>query len=361
MTHSKLAIIRADASTDIGIGHIIRMVALAEALIERHWQVVFYYQNCPDNLLEKIEATGAKIEKLPENEGNLIKEADYLSKQADRTNASLVVLDGYLFDDEYQEAVSKCRALTMTMDDYQHCQRYHTDIILNQNPGTEDWQYNCVRNATRLLLGTDYILLRSQFQAVSQPTRGPEFKIVITLGGADADNVSGKLLDAASKAALTLTKSTDKSYKLILVCGGANPHVTVLKSQIEQLQKTSGDTCQYELLTNVDNMAELLGSAHLVISAGGGTVWEAAYLGTANMVVLLADNQKNIIKFADMGAVANLGNVNEIDYKTLPVKIIDLLQSDALIKMPSIARRLVDGKGAQRVTSVVESILSNEP
>ncbi len=352
MTRTKTAIIRADASTAIGIGHVMRMMALSSALIEQQWQVVFYCQTCPEHLLKSISAAGANWALLPAQLADQEAQAKYLAGEADRLGASLIVLDGYQFDEDYQMQVSKSQALTLILDDYQHCQWYHTDFILNQNPGTKDWHYRCSNPTVRMLLGTDYVLLRPQFNSVKSSTKS-YFRLVITMGGGDEANISGRIVDAASKALISLCKGDKNRYQLTLICGSANPHAKSLNAQIEKLQK-AGDGCHYELLKDVEEMAEIFSSASLVISAGGGTVWEVACLGVANMVVITAENQTNVTQFADQGAIVSLGRVSEINFDLLPKTIVDFVLSENFDKMPARAKSLIDGRGAQRVVEALE-------
>jgi UDP-2,4-diacetamido-2,4,6-trideoxy-beta-L-altropyranose hydrolase len=308
MPTSKLAIIRADASTTIGIGHVMRMMALAQALLNSDWQVRLCYQYCPPKLVEQFEKLGATTHLLESHQCT----GTALSRVAEALDASLIVIDGYQFDDSFMESLCTSQILTMMMDDYQHCQRYHAKLIVNQNVGAKDYNYNCVNPDTRLLLGTEYVLLREEFRKnqVKPKMPGNEFKILITLGGADSENVSARLLSATRLALDTLVKTTNCLYQVRLVAGAANPNKTSLTAQIESYKCKH---CDFAMLTDVSDMATLIASSSLVISAGGGTVWEAACLGVANMVVILVDNQKGIAKFADQGAIVCLGQAEAIE------------------------------------------------
>ncbi len=351
MPTSKLAIIRADASTTIGIGHVMRMIALAQALIKSGWQVRLCYQYCPTKLVEQFEQIGAATHMLAQEQST----AMALVQIAKDLAASLIIVDGYQFDDSYMESLAASQILTLMMDDYQHCQRYHARIIVNQNAGATDCKYNVANADTRLLLGTDYVLLREEFRKtqIKPKVQSKEFKILITLGGADSENISANLLSATRLALDTLVKTTNCPYQVRLVAGAANPNKASLAAQIELYKNKH---CHYEMLTDVSDMATLIASSSLVISAGGGTVWEAACLGVANMVVILVDNQKGISKFADQGAIVCLGQAEEIEPAFVAQKIVAFIQSPQFLTMPQTAQKLVDGLGAERIVKVIESI-----
>jgi UDP-2,4-diacetamido-2,4,6-trideoxy-beta-L-altropyranose hydrolase len=355
MPNSKLAIIRVDASTTIGIGHVMRMMALAQALIKSGWQVQFCYLECPQNLVERIALTSAITKALSAEQNR----AENLAKLADEQDAALIVLDGYQFDEEYMSGLAKSKAKLLVMDDYQHCQKYHADFIVNQNIGAESMSYNTDSpEKTRLMLGKDYILLRQEFiearaKIAPSPSRG-QLHIVITLGGSDKENASLTVLKAVAGA----IKNTNKTVsRVTLVCGSANPNLNSLKNQIALLNSANLSACQFLLLKDVNTMADLLSTADLVISAGGGTVWETACLGKANMVLIIAENQMGILRFAESNAVAILGTLEAMNIDSLSEKISTFLNSEQLSLMPDIARKLVDGSGAMRIVKTIESNL----
>jgi len=350
LSNRKIAIIRADASAAIGIGHVMRMMALAQALVKSGWQVRLYCHTCPPKLIDQFEQTGATTHQLTEHQNN----GETLKQIAKDLNAQLLVVDGYQFDDNYMAQLKGSEAIVMMMDDYQHCQQYHADIIVNQNVGAQDLHYICSNLDTRLLLGTNYVLLREEFIKAQtwSKAQDQQLQILITLGGADSDNISAKLLTATKLALDQLCKTTNKIYRVTLVAGTANPNKASL---IEQIERHKSKHSNFEILTDVSDMATLIASSSLVISAGGGTVWEAACLAVANMVVILADNQRGISKFADLGAIYNLGLAKDIEPTNVARQIVDFVQSAQFLSMPKVAQTLVDGQGAARIVQVIES------
>jgi len=351
MPPRKIAIIRADASTTIGIGHVMRMMALAQALIQNGWQVTLCYLQCPTKLVAQLAQMGVSTRQIAPDQDS----GEELKRLADNSAARLIVVDGYQFDDNYMQGLTGSQAIIMMMDDYQHCQQYHADVIVNQNIGAEKYNYKCQNPTAKLLLGTDYVLLRQEFLRAQRRSKAQDsaFKILITLGGSDSDNISARLLTATKLALEGLSQTTNKLYQVCLVAGAANPH----KESLAALsQSYNSKHLNFELATDVSDMATLIADSSLVISAGGGTVWEAACLAVANMVVILADNQKGIAKFADLGAIVNLGQAGCLEPEPVAQKIIDFVQSPQFLTMPRIAQKLVDGRGAERIVKVIEGI-----
>ncbi len=251
-----------------------------------------------------------------------------------------LALDGYHFDPEYQKAVRGSGTKLLVVDDNAHLERYHCDLLLNQNLYADTLSYNCDAE-TKLLLGTKYAMLREEFFGRRDEQRSvPEQarRLLVTMGGADPDNVSGKVLSA-----LKLLGMPDLEVKIVV--GAANPHIETLRSGIKDI----GFSC--ELLHAVEDMPAVMHWTDLTISAGGGTCWELAYMGLPFLVVILAENQKkNAAALAGADAAVNLGWHDSQSAEKLAQTLQEVIgsrkQRSLLIEN---VKRLVDGKGAHRI------------
>jgi spore coat polysaccharide biosynthesis predicted glycosyltransferase SpsG len=146
-----------------------------------------------------------------------------------------LVLDGYHFTSDYQRAMRDSGLRLLIIDDYNHQPRYHADVLLNQNLGAERFQYVCDSD-TVLLLGTKYALLRKEFSILEG--QRPEVtkvarKILVTLGGADRDNVMLKVFRA-------LKLSNIRDLEARIVVGPANPHGEKLQEEVRRNQNLNG-------------------------------------------------------------------------------------------------------------------------
>jgi len=332
-------LVRADADTLRGSGHVMRCLALAQAWRERGGRAVFLSRCDNEVLRQRIQAAGADFVPLTTDESPGA-ELDATLSSVKSVNASLVVLDGYDFNLDYQIALRAAGCRLMVIDDTVRLPRYETDFLLNQNLGAERLNYVCNARACRLL-GPKYAMLRREF--VSWRSRlhtVPEMgrKILVTMGGSDPDNVTLKVIHA-------LRQLQNARLQIRVVAGPANPHLDKLRDV------AAGFPGRIELLAAVPDMAALMVWADLAISGAGSTCWELACLGLPAVTLVLAENQRSIAaELGAVGTVLNLGWHEKVPLERLANSVDALLYSSfRRLRMSQTGRALVDGKGADRV------------
>jgi UDP-2,4-diacetamido-2,4,6-trideoxy-beta-L-altropyranose hydrolase len=335
-----LLIIRADASSEIGAGHIMRCLAVAQAWQDIGGHVSFVSAKLPAPLKERIAAEGFECLPVQAVAGTL-EDADECMTMAKDQKALALILDGYHFNERYHEFVSQFACVTLAIEDYCRLPHYSTDFVLNQNLGAAFEAYPSVHDRTQLLLGTQYALLRREFmQSSSSPystsNKNRPFRCLITLGGSDFDNITGRVIQG-----LQLLNLLDLEVHVIV--GGLNPHGEALAHLV------SGDK-RFSLLQNVCNMAAEYAWADFAVAAGGSSNWEMCYFGLPRVVVVIADNQRAIaeqLQRAEIGI--NIGVGPEITPERIAAAI-NLLRLDPgrFSVAQHQALRLVDGLGAKR-------------
>jgi UDP-2,4-diacetamido-2,4,6-trideoxy-beta-L-altropyranose hydrolase len=341
-------LIRADASTRMGTGHVMRCLSLAQA-----WpgKARFAMAESTPALEARLVAEGFPLHRITAKPGT-VDDAEQtiaigLKPEAQQSGTwvsglksqpAWVVCDGYHFDADFQRAIKKAVLRLLQVDDYGHAEHYSADYILNQNLYASGRFYADREPYTRLLLGTRYVMLRQQFnewrnwhREVPPVAR----KVLVTLGGADPDNVTGKVIEAL--------RGLDVEAKIVV--GGSNPHLNQLQSQVASLQS------QVFLIVDANNMPELMAWADVAVFAGGTTSYELAFMGLPGLVFVLADNQAGIAAALDRERVSvNLGEHTQVTV----AKTADVLQSllndpSRRDKMSRRGRQLVDGEGVKRV------------
>jgi UDP-2,4-diacetamido-2,4,6-trideoxy-beta-L-altropyranose hydrolase len=343
-------LIRADASTDIGTGHVMRMIALAQAYQDRGGAVTLASVTCPEGLADRVRGEGIRFEPIQVTPPGNPLEPPVILALARSLGSQWVVLDGYHFDLTYQEALRGAGLKVMVVDDYGHCEHWSADAILNQNPYAPELCYRSDAANCRSLLGPRFALLRREFreEAIRQPERppvrtGPIHRLLITLGGADMTDVTGRLLDA-------LNTLSEPPLEIKVVLGAGNPH----RQSIAQRASTSPHAV--ELLQNILDMPSLYRWAEGVISAGGGTCWEWLFHQLPAAVVCVADNQRAVVAcLAEHRLAVDLGWHETLDQANTSQKLHDWLAKpqDCIADTPPALA--VDGFGPGRVASVLDS------
>jgi UDP-2,4-diacetamido-2,4,6-trideoxy-beta-L-altropyranose hydrolase len=335
-------IIRADADARMGTGHLMRCLALGQAWKDAGGEVLFLTRCANGNLLARIREEGFSVCPLTDPASSL----DDLRQEKEilrRHPRAWWVLDGYHFDPSYQLRLKTLGARLLVIDDMNHLPCYHADLVLNQNIHAVDLAYSCPSGGTRFLLGPRYALLRREFLRWKEWKRNiPKVagKILVTLGGSDPDNATPKVVRGLRGMGLP-------GLEVSVVAGATNPNREEIEKEMAPLPPA------FRLLTAVEDMPRWMAWADMAISAGGSTVWEMAFMGLPNLVLVLADNQFPIAgRLGQEGISGNLGWADSISPAQISAAAGSLaLASEKRREMAEKGRGLVDGLGGSRVAA----------
>ncbi len=338
-------LIRADATTGMGTGHLMRCLALAAAWREQGGAVRLLTHCEPDGLAARAAGMGIDVQRLS---GHHPHPADLPATLAalDAMPGCAAALDGYHFDAAYQRTVRAHAAASLVVDDAGGRDGYEADLLLNQNLGAEALAYRLPAHCAPLL-GPRYALLRPEFLAPGlRRERQPErvARVVVTMGGADPSNHTG-----AALGALAAAHRAHPGFAVTAIVGAANPNLPALRAQVASLPMP------VTLEVAPEGMPGLLAAADLAVSAAGSTVWELAHLGVPTVAVVIADNQARIAAALDAaGAAVSMGEAPDALVLTSVItRLLDVqTQRESLA---AAARALVDGKGASRVAGALMS------
>jgi UDP-2,4-diacetamido-2,4,6-trideoxy-beta-L-altropyranose hydrolase len=342
--HDMRLLIRADANAQMGTGHIMRCLALAQAWQDARGEVTFALALRAAALEDRLRADKMSVRSLAVSPGSL-EDADQTARLAKQLAASWVVLDGYHFGASYQRFLKDAGLRLLLVDDIGGADHYFADIILNQNLHAHPGLYPSKEPGTQLLLGTDYVLLRREFlKWHGSPRQIPAIarRILITLGGGDADNITLKVIKALSYLEV-------ENLEALAVIGGSNLHYPELQ------QATATADYSIRLVQNVTDMPELMAWADVAVSAGGSTCWELVFMGLPAVVFILAANQRPVAQALNKEMVAiNLGSPTSHSLETISQALTRLISdSRSREKISLKGHKLVDGQGVQRILNIL--------
>ncbi|MBI5328834.1 MAG: UDP-2,4-diacetamido-2,4,6-trideoxy-beta-L-altropyranose hydrolase [Deltaproteobacteria bacterium] len=332
--------IRTDASASIGTGHVIRCLTLADELRRKGAEASFICRKETGNLIGFIEEKGYRVYPLPADI-DFVAGMDMTQRilKEQQKPADWLIVDHYEIDVSWEYSFRKFANKIMVIDDIAN-RKHDCDILLDQNYSGNRKRYNgLVPENCIQLLGPEYALLRPQFREARENLRernGGVEKILVFMGGADPTNETGKALKA-----LNLLNRDDIAVAVVI--GASNP----FKNELEILTKRMPNTACY---FNVDNMAELMANADISIGASGSSTWERCCIGLPSIVMILADNQKEIAEELEReDVVVNLGWHEDVKERNIRNAVENLLtDSDKRKKMRSKGKALVDGRGVER-------------
>ncbi len=362
-------VFRADASLEIGSGHVMRCLTLAEALKQQGHQCHFICREHPGHLGELIEQKGFILYLLPlplapsapsaiekdSNQDNLLpthgawlgvhwrQDAHESLTILESIKPQWLVLDHYALDQHWQNACCSGYQKLTVIDDLAD-RKHRCHLLVDQTYGrkSEDYQ-SLVPKESQLLVGAAYALLRPEFSswraASLQRRKVPSLKnILVNMGGVDKDNVTGEVLDAIKNSLL------DNNCNITIVMGSTAPHIKQIKALAAELSQPN------QVLSGVSNMAELMSQADLAIGAAGSTAWERCCLGLPTLMIILAENQKLIARaLTEAEATWSLENTDNLSSQV--EYFLNTLSLNELQQKSIHAQAITDGQGIKKLLS----------
>lgn len=346
--------IRADGGKEIGTGHIMRCLSVAAALRQMGEQVCFLVAD--DSPVPLLEAGGQSYRVLGSSYRNLEKELSVLLPVFRESPKSLFLADSYFVTAEYLRQVRELMPVCY-MDD-RGISSLPIDLLINYNIFAERSLYgeeSCTNREgvckTDYLLGTEYAPLRQEFQKAGTPVKEKVERVLITTGGADRYDLAGRIL----RQALQEPAIDDLEY--CVVSGVYNQYLT----QLLELERHNKNV---HIFSNVSNMAKLMQSCDIAVSAGGSTMYELCAVGVPILCFSFVDNQEKIVEgFAQRKVVCFAGNYLSQGERMIRMltEHIALLRNSVDLRRAYSAkeRELVDGQGAVRIASRLCGLLRN--
>jgi len=340
MSANVCLILRADADTLIGTGHVMRCLALAQAWQDAGGRAIFIMAMGSPGVKERLNLEKMELVQVTVVPGSP-EDAIQTAALAKQIGASWVVLDGYHFGAEYQRLIKNSGLRLRWISDNGQADHYYADIIVDQNINAHEGFYTRREPHTRLLLGTRFVLLRREFREWRGWERkivGAAHKVLVTLGGSDPENGTLKVIQALPQLPLP-------DLEVTIVVGPSNPYLEQIRSEVEC------STLNIQFLTSVTNMPALIASADMAIIAAGGTLWELLYMGCSIISYVNNPIQDSIVHELDKLAIVKYqGHLRPFDGSSLVSTLQEVALSHAWRKRMAVTGRLlVDGKGTERI------------
>lgn len=339
-----LLAIRADADSTIGLGHVMRCLALAQAWQDRGADAIFLCASIPDAVRQRLTAEGFRSVLIKAEPGS---DEDALQTWCELTEygARVLVVDGVQFRQGWQRQVRQPGLSILLLEDNGTSPPYCADWVWNADLPARPEIYETCEPRAKLLLGPDYVLLRREFRRVHSKTKRVSDirNILITMGGSDPENFSERTLHA-------MHGIRKNGFKLRVVVGPANPYLERLKTVAANMA---------DLFPTAGDMAEHMAWADLALTVEGGTLWELLYMGVPVICWSRTDPISLLLSELRKG-----GAVVALTPSALPEDVTVLLErlitdNSRLEAMRQRSQSLVDGRGAERVVDMLLRGLSN--
>jgi UDP-2,4-diacetamido-2,4,6-trideoxy-beta-L-altropyranose hydrolase len=334
----------ADSGPEVGGGHLMRCLSLAQALAGRGATCAFMAPRDAAGVLDAF--AGKAIGRLKASQGRLPGFAYESASQTDQWGADVVVIDHYGISAGLEQRFRRAGRRIVVIDDLAD-REHDCDLLIDPGLGRRDADYrDLVPAAARVLAGPDYALLRSEYaqarpEALSRRVPGAApTRLLVALGLTDLRGITGRVLN------IVLPQLGD--LEVDVVVGARAPSLTWLK----HLTETDG---RLRLHVQSNEMSRLMTLADIAIGAGGSSTWERACLGLPSISLILAENQRQMAQGLDSdGAVLAVDAVGE----GLPERLLAAFQrltTDAQLRtrLADASAALCDGLGANRCADAI--------
>lgn len=370
----KTIAIRADASTRMGTGHVMRCLTLASKFKGDNYRIIFLCKQNDGHLIGFIKNSDYEVVRLSAPNSNQSLEQDEqlwlgcdhqddanecLQRFSDLkiSHIDLLIVDHYSLDYQWQDILKPLCEKIMVIDDLAN-RKHHCDILLDQTFGRASIDYKTlVPKHCKLLLGMPYMLLRDEFHQARELAQlqrqklqnNPLNQILVSLGGTDPDNIASKILRW-----LVSIEATYEKLNICLVANGSSKF-------LGELNSLSKKHPSIRIVINPPSMAKLMLNADIAIGSSGATAWERCCLGLPTLSIISADNQKQVSENLEQaGAILSLGYFKQLKEHSFKGAFDKLFRDKKLYQnMVQKSFDCCDGLGADRSAKEILRVISN--
>lgn len=359
--HKLEVVFRVDASSEIGTGHVMRCLTLADALSNLAASCRFICRSHKGHLIEMIEERGYSVVALSESSynseladsapfharwlgTNILRDAEETISALGPSSPDWIVVDHYGIDKRWELLMRERCSNILVIDDLADRQ-HECDLLLDHGLDRNDEDYHDLApDHARVLYGPSFALLRPEFaknrDASLARRRTPELRrILISMGGIDKDNITSVVLTALNESALPL------DVELTVVMGRNAPWLNEVRALAAKIDRS------VNVHVGTTQMAEHMRDADLAIGAAGTTCWEICCLGLPSVVTVLAPNQLGVAETLESAGVAWMAPDPTRLEEFLTVHLEELSNPIALHEMSNNAAQITDGRGANLVAA----------
>ena len=349
------AVFRVDSSEQIGFGHVVRSLTLADKLSKNGFQCAFICQQLNGNGIDLIERKQYRVH-LFDDLSNTVNSQSIDAQKTEKIiqqnygHIHLLVVDHYGLSDEWEQVVSSLTSKLLVIDDLAN-RSHHCDYLLDVSIQRQASDYaKLCRPEAQLLIGPDFSLLRDEFSRYRQSalekrkTTNKIQKILLSFGATDPTHLTLSVLDILNEIRCDSTIDIAVSSKCSWLA--------------------DFDASRYEHITiqlNVDNynLVPLMLESDLAIGAIGGSTWERACLGLPCISITNSDLQTPIVEYLHKHDVIVYSSLEDLKMDIAPFLKFNFDHWYGYVKRNS---HLIDGLGCERVLkNILRSSLQFKP
>lgn len=350
-----MILFRADGNADIGAGHIMRCLSIADASQMAGKKCLFVTASKDfSNIIQEHRHENIV---LNTSYNDMFSEFEKMEELINKYLPSALFIDSYYVTYDYldslQQLCHEAGSKLIYIDDI-IAFAYPCDILVNYNIYGSDkekkYRYLYQEKNTicpQLLLGTKYTPLRKEFQNLQKRVVNRQVQnVLVSTGGSDPEHIALGLVRYIVREGERF-----KAFHFYFIIGSMN-------DDRWEIERIAADSSYVSLHYNVQFMQKLMSCMDLAISAAGSTLYELCATQTPTITYILADNQvlgaEEFHKRHILQCVGDIRIIGEELPKLLLDEVIRLSNDyEERVKIAEKQRLIVDGKGAMRIMQVI--------
>lgn len=283
-------LVRADSSSQIGLGHIMRDLVLAQHYPDA--AITFACQELAGNIIDTIPypvhilSTNAPEELI-----------EYIVAH----EINVVVFDHYGIDAAYEKQIKEQTGVTILILDDTY-QAHHCDILFNPNIYAKSERYTSLV-PKHCDIQCAHPLIREEFKRAKQKPKPQTDTIFVSMGGSDPTNLSMHVLHALPA-----------HVPINLVTTTSNTHLGTLRNYADEYPNI-------RLHVNASNIAELMHESALAIITPSSIAHEVMFMELPFIAIQSADNQSEFVAYMKREGFLVMESFEQAQFKALLEKL----------------------------------------
>ncbi len=326
---------RADGARDIGMGHLVRGMSLAEAVLDEDTEFVFVTKDL-DGMPDLLRAKGHDVRPLDPNT-----EPEGIACAVASMEPSVVINDIRNAPVEYVSFLRDFGIPLVSFDDTGEAASL-VDILIDAN--ISDKTLYVLNGGPKRYYGARYILLNRSFAALhnlEKRIREKVHNVLVVMGGSDPADLTEHIIRSLDAISPEFAVTAVAGY------GFSRPEI---------LHEMAGQRGWLTVAEQPENLADLMFEADMAFSSGGISMHELSCLGTPSIVLCQAPHEvHNAGILAEQGIIESLGLGEHVSAEEIASCFRHIANNPDMRQfMSDLGKEFVDGKGLERITRIID-------
>lgn len=332
-----------------GYGHLSRCITLANGLRKKGYKIIFL-TNQNSNAIKELKKNNFTLEKIPHFSSKNFRKHDpkHVLQKMKSKGWKTIVVDMRNYGEKISKFLKNKEFRVILLDDA-WCKKPNADLIINGTIVKKFHAYKKVNPYSKFFNGTKFWILNSEFskhkKKISEINKKKKYRVIVSMGGSNNHNLTS----------LVVKSITNIPNVLITIIIGP------FFNNVSKLNYEFKNNTNIQLVNSPNKIWKEFQKSDLAISNPGNTLYELCTQQIPTICITAELHQLSYAKiFSRKGFSENLGSWKEVNNEQILQSVISLLNNTKKRKkMCLAAKKIMDGKGLNRVVNIIDNFLKN--